>query len=153
MESDTDFSLQRPQTSICPSLARESFRSCEAVVCASANPCSEGEATVVHSCKLLAKGSSWCIDRLCVTQHSTNARDTVQKSGREIPKNPVLDVIGFVIAELMFLNSVLYSCVARSVTWRGIHYRVGGPHDITLVAYQPFEERPALEINNPATVV
>jgi hypothetical protein len=77
----------------------------------------------------------------------------VQKSGREIPKNPVLDVIGFVIAELMFLNSVLYSCVARSVTWRGIHYRVGGPQDITLVAYQPFEERPALEINNPATVV
>ena len=82
---------------------------------------------------------------LFVTQYEANrldqaVRQMVVNNGQEITPNPVPDFVGYLCAEAMFLSSMLYALGARFVNWRGITYKVKGPSDIKMLAYQPFLE-------------
>jgi hypothetical protein len=82
---------------------------------------------------------------LYVTRYEANrldkaVRQMVVNNGQEITPNPVPDFVGYLCAEAMFLSSMLYALCARFVNWRGITYKVKGPSDIKMLAYQPFLE-------------
>lgn len=94
-----------------------------------------------------------------VTQHEAKRLDeavhqmVATTTGRQIARNPKIDAFGFVCTEVLFAASLIYAACARTVEWRGITYRIGGPKDITLLEYRPFKQVSSFGTADKATVV
>lgn len=80
-------------------------------------------------------------------------RKMVGRNGRSIPANPTLEYFGFFCSEVMSLTSMLSAFATRFVSWRGVSYKVGGPQDITMLAYHPFAEANDNAVMSTTTVI
>ena len=60
------------------------------------------------------------------------------ETGRQIPTNPLPDLVLFLCAELLAVGSALAAAFARFAKWRGITYRISRGRKIRMIAYRPF---------------
>ena len=80
-------------------------------------------------------------------------RQQLLRNGQEIAKNPLPDMFGYFCVEIVFLTSVLTSLFTRSAVWRGIHYRIGGPENIQMTEYHPYQKSSSVFVASETSVV
>jgi cellulose synthase/poly-beta-1,6-N-acetylglucosamine synthase-like glycosyltransferase len=70
-------------------------------------------------------------------------RDIVLSRGETLePVNPNWTAQGYLamfLTQLVYAVVLLKACFIRRVSWRGVEYQVDGPHDVSLISYEPFE--------------
>ena len=49
-------------------------------------------------------------------------------------------LLSIALTQAIYFVALLSACTIRSVDWRGVTYRIGGPWDIQLLQYRPFEK-------------
>lgn len=63
---------------------------------------------------------------------------SLSETGRQLPTNPLPDLVIFLCAELMAVGSALAAAFTRFAKWRGITYRISRGRKIRMIAYRPF---------------